>query len=192
MAYVGALGATGASASASFTRDIPFEMALTNFQIGVAKAVGDVLKRVGDISFMSKGAAKEWGTNMNNYAASVVQSILKKNAAGVPMYASNPTKAAKLLGEAAAWAEAEAAEYTAGAQELLTVSANAKQAARTLAKAAGNAVAHAGAAAAEGMAQAIQEAFERARKEGVKSLLFMLGGLALIGGGLWFFFGRRL
>jgi hypothetical protein len=125
--YAG-LGGLGAAT------DNPLATSLSLFQVNVAKMVGDVVRSVSGISFASKSAAIEWGTNMNHYAASVVQSLTKKTGDGRAFWVRYPDKAKKLLLDAQKFVETEAKQYKAAAKHLLSIKANLKQASTAVTK----------------------------------------------------------
>lgn len=182
--------ALGETSEPQAERSIPFEQKLSEFQIGVAKATGEVLSK---LSFLDKklSGAEEWATNMNNFAASVVASLMRKTASGAPFYAVFPLKAAKLLGESATWAEEESKQYDEARAQLLETSRVPAQAVELLGTAAGRAAAKMGKAAAQGIAAEVEAAFNRAKKEGVESLLYMLAGLGLVGTVAYYLVFRR-
>jgi hypothetical protein len=144
----------------------PLATALSMFQVSVAKMVGDVVESVSGISLMSKGAAIEWGTNMNNFAASVVQSLTKKTGDGRAFWVRYPDKAKKLLSDAESFVNNEAKQYKAAAVHLLSIKSNLRQASSVVAK------------EASSIAKTVAEGAAEGVREGGPWLL--VGGAALL------------
>lgn len=171
---------TNALGEAAAPASVSFEMMLTDFQIAVAQATGKVLEKVDGI--LERGAAREWATNMNNHAASVVTSLKRPGANGKPFFINHPAKAAKLLDDAASWSRREAQEYDEARHQLLSLSEGLKQAGTLLGKAAGNVAAGAAEGAGEAATKALAAAIEKAKREGIASLVKLAVGLTILGG----------
>lgn len=134
MSYVPSPTVAGLSGFGATTSSDSLATALSLFQVNVAKMVGDVVQSVSAISILSKKAAIEWGTNMNNFAAHVAQTLLKKTADGRPYWVRFPDQAKKLLSDAESFVTTESKEYKAAAAHLLSIKGNLKQASAAVTK----------------------------------------------------------
>lgn len=181
---LGAVGLGLGSVSDANDAKTAFELLLTEFQLMAARATGNTLEKLSWLDKKMSGAV-EWATNINNFAANVVVTLKRPTAGGQPFYVAFPEKAAKLLGQAAAFVEEESKAFEQARDELLNVARITEQAAVQLGRLAGSIAAAAGTGAAAAAREGVAAAFAQAKRAGVSGVLNLLLGLGLFGAAGW-------